>query len=403
MSFEAPDWRTSGISWPSVVLMKTVLKDFIGCANEEGVARAWRPVLAKEYDVTERSITRVLDALETLGYIKRTRTTWRGKPWRALAFRVVVQDASTRAEPSEAARLAAEVTRLRRELAAQNALADEANDALDALEGAEVVELAQRADADDERPSAGEEMLREHIYDLVLASKLQRADVENVPCPRKCGCGGRYRIRTCDFVRVKDAVKLVPSREQLDDQAQIVRAAYLQQRSLTHKIGPGSFRVEPPRDAWEAMIVSCEAVAVEANTDLATASAAVMRAWFSRGGKEAGARHPVDWFGVGNVPEDCERKALDELANAAHKRRAEKRDDAELRKREAWEREAQRDRDELAARKAARSLEEATARQVERETAEAAAAQRGRLTALGGALDVGSMMEALVAARTGTE
>lgn len=346
MSFERPTCAPANISWPSVALLKAVIKELVGGADEpSGVARAWRPVLAKEYGVTERWISRILDALELLGYIERTRTTWRGKPWRALAFRIRVH-AADRAEPTMTQRLAARVAELERQLAA------EAHEALDALEGAEVIELAQRADSDDKRKTpvletparagnrttpegigsgvhsngasagtdkttgAGRGGQREHaheisptehdngalvaLWSLVMDGKLAKSDApEGMRCPSKCQCGGRYRIRTCDFVRVKDAVTALPSHES-DPQAVPVVAAIIRERKRKHGLAPRSLKQDAKFfDLLDPIVGDCLALAENHGCDYAAAVNVLVFTMYEypgRDGKWAAEGHPLDWY-----------------------------------------------------------------------------------------------------------
>lgn len=347
VSFERPTWAPANISWPSVALLKAIIKELVGGAEEpSGVARAWRPVLAKEYDVTERWISRILDALELLGYIERTRTTWRGKPWRALAFRIRVHEAADRAEPTMTQRLAARVLELERQLAA------EAHEALEALEGAEVIELAQRADSDDKRKKpvletparagnrttpegigsgvhsngasagtdkttgAGRVGQREHaheisptehdngarfvVWSLVMDGKLAKSDApDGMRCPVCCGCGGRYRIRTCDFVRVKDAVTALPSHDS-DPQAVPVVAAIIRERKRKHGLAPRSLKQDERFfELLDPIVGDCLALVDNQGCDYADAVNVLVFTMYEypgRDGKWAAEGHPLDWY-----------------------------------------------------------------------------------------------------------
>lgn len=325
LCFECPDDWHGAWSWPSVPLQRDVLASFIRWTNAQGFSRAVRSQLAALRNVTERSITRALEALEWRGYLERVEVVG----WSALAVRLrVIESASSGPKSGET-----EIARLRRELAETRAelcesrearaLAEVAAAAVEELEGAEVLPLPQRPDE-----------TREHvpvwIYDAVCAGKVLREDLpEHVYCATKCGCGGRYRIRTCDFIRVKDAVKGVPC--ELSDGAQIVREAYMAERAKPRdgKPGqrPGTFK-EPPAQHWEPWIESAQAVAVLSEKTFAEAARALVGQVWSREcvGKFRAAGCPVNWF-VNEPRDDIEREVVALLkrerraqAHAARKR-----------------------------------------------------------------------------------
>lgn len=331
LSFSEPTWRTSSRSWPSVPLLRAVLSALIGWADGRGIARAVRAHLARQHEVDERTITRALEALEMLGFIERCRVAG----WSAIACRIRCHEIEQTGEPSEAEELAMEVAELRRELAAARALAAEANDARELLEGADVIAQAQRSDADDarkisrdatSRPAArvtpvegsmpgaagveryddahednahdrDDEGVSRAIWNLVMEGKLAKEDAPRLlDCPKCCECGGRYRIRTCDFVRVKDAVTGLPSLDDVDLQAQRVQASYLDARKVKTGFGPGSFKKPPNGEAWDSAVAICCALEADDEGSFEEASRALCAVWFQRGGRVAEQRWPVNWM-----------------------------------------------------------------------------------------------------------
>lgn len=291
-TFDEPPERESGISWPSVPLQQAVLSALVGWANGTGVARAVTAHLARQLRVDERTIRRACDALETLGYIERTHVAG----WRALAYRICIHDTGPfRPEPTEHERQSRRIAKLERELAAARdalALGREANEALDALAGAEVIELPQRAD-DDARP----DVAASFIWQQVCDGDVDRRKVPlELQCPKICGCGGRYRIRTCDFVRVKDALTALPSLDDVDPQAQRVQASFLAERKRRTGLGPRSFRQPPTGDVWDAAVSICCALEADDEGTFVEASEVLCAVWFQRGGRVAEERWRVDWM-----------------------------------------------------------------------------------------------------------
>lgn len=327
LEYDCPaDWHARR-SWPSVLLLRAVLAHLVRYVSADGYTRAVRERIACKLRVDERSISRAVEALEALGYIEQAHTIG----WRALSFRLRVLEAAS-GKPAET-----EVVRLRRDLhAAKAALAAvppppesgvlEAQAAAELLAGADVVPLAQRADVDDAKPTPATGQLAT-LWTLVRDGQLDRRHVdERAMCAAECPCwtapdeeaqqgryggvtGGRYKIRTCDFIRVKDAVTGLPSTKELPEAAQVVLGRVLEHRQRVHQLEPGS-PSSPARApaAWlrqhlAPWVDDCEALQASQRCDYGRAVEALLTVAFKhRGFKDDSGqdwhdhKHRLDWY-----------------------------------------------------------------------------------------------------------
>lgn len=320
LDYPQPESWDRSMKWPTERFFRNVLFALIGWAHADGRTNVVRDLIAAECKASWRHVSHAVGCLEALGYIERIRVPG----WNSMSFRLHLLAAAERG-PSAVSpmdRLAARVRQLEQLEA-------------DRFAAVPVYELPQRSDQDDAReglqapkpgvvPGAGEASggdelasLRTFVWEQVRDADTDRKKVPaELACATCCPCwsapdseahngryggvpGGRYRIRICDFVRVKDAVTALPSHNE-DPQAVPVVAAIIRERKRKHNLAPRSLRQDAQFcDLLDPIVGDCLALSENHSCDYAAAVDVLVFTMYEypgSDGKWAAERHRLDWY-----------------------------------------------------------------------------------------------------------